>query len=260
MKFGCCFSLEDDRIFSLKEKGADYVEVNFSALADKTPKEIAQRGKGLEEIGLPCYAMNCMFPGHLPLVGEEVSIQRIRGYLEETFEKAALLGPKRLVFGSGKAREIPTGFSEERAFDQLTVLCAQLIAPLAQQYGLVCAIEPLNRGETNCISTCGEGFRLVQAVNSPAIRLLVDLYHFDLEQEPLSSLAHYQGTLAHAHIASAKNNRAIPQPGDGEDYQAFFQALSQAAYDQALSLEGNFPSLDAVASSFAYLRKVAQEI
>ena len=92
-------------------------------------------------------------------------------------------------------------------------------------------------------------------MDKTSIRLLVDLYHFDLEREPRASLAGYRGLLAHAHIASAKNGRLFPQPGDGEDYASFFRALQEAGYEGSLSLEGSVKGdfLEFAGSSIRYL-------
>lgn len=258
MKFGCCFDLDDDKILQLRQAGADYVELNFSALAQKTAVQTESRARQLKAAGLPCYAMNVLFPGCLPLTGEQVDYTAIDSYLRDAFEKAVLLAPKRLVFGSGQAKMVPSGFPKEEAFTQLVTLCREHLAPLAEQYGLLCCIEPLNRGECNIINTCAEGMELVRRTNSPSIRLLVDLYHFDLEKEKLSSLQNYRGFLEHAHIASAKNSREIPHEGDGEDYSAFFKALQAVGYDGSLSLEGSISGdpLRDITDSLSYLRAV----
>ncbi|MFR8126029.1 MAG: TIM barrel protein [Acutalibacter sp.] len=92
-------------------------------------------------------------------------------------------------------------------------LCREHIAPAAAAHGITCCVEPLNRKETNILTTSGECFRLVEAVNHPNLQLLVDLYHFDLEGESLSALEGYRGRLGHCHIASAQNSRLVPQPG-----------------------------------------------
>ena len=102
-------------------------------------------------------------------------------------------------------------------------------------------MEPLNQKETNILTTSGECFRLVEAVNHPNLQLLVDLYHFDLEGESLSALEGYRGRLGHCHIASAQNSRLVPQPWDGQDYLPFFQALAAMGYEGRLSLEGRHP-------------------
>ncbi len=255
MKIGCCMSLFDDRIFSLSQAGADYVEIGISELNGHSREEILQRADALKASGLSCLAGNLLFPGGMPLVGEAVDREKTADYLSDVLDKAALLGIHTIVFGSGKARAVPEGYSREKTWEQLRSLCSQLIAPSAESRDIVCCIEPLNRGECNILNTCSESARLVREVDKTSIRLLVDLYHFDLEREPRASLAGYRGLLAHAHIASAKNGRLFPQPGDGEDYASFFRALQEAGYEGSLSLEGSVKGdfLEFAGSSIRYL-------
>ena len=100
----------------------------------------------------------------------------------------------------------------------------------------------------------------MQAVGRPGVQLLVDLFHFDLEQEPLSVISRYQGHLGHCHIASARNHRLLPQPWDGEDYLPFFQTLAAMGYEGRLSLEGDTRGgLSQIRSSLEYLQALASQ-
>ena len=181
-------------------------------------------------------------------------------YLEENLPKAAVFGVKTLVFGSGGARRVPEGFPQEEAFAQLVELCRDHIAPAVEAQGMVCCLEPLQRGECNILTSSQEAFQLVQAVGRPGVQLLVDLFHFDLEQEPLSVISRYQGHLGHCHIASARNHRLLPQPWDGEDYLPFFQALQSIGYTGRLSLEGDTRGgLWQARSSLAYVKELARQ-
>ena len=215
MRFGCCVSLLDDTILRLPQAGADYAETGFSTLRDLSLAQCRERAQALEEAGVPVPVMNLLFPGDLALVGPRADLPAVEDYLDQGLEKAALFGVKKLVFGSGGARRVPEGFPKEAAWEQLLALCREVIAPRMEQRGMVCCIEPLNQGECNILNTCAEGFRLAQAVDRPGVRLLVDLYHFDLEEEPRPSLEQYRGYLCHAHIASAKNGASSPCPGTG---------------------------------------------
>lgn len=255
MRFGCCVSLLDDTILRLPQAGADYAETGFSTLRDLSLAQCRERAQALEKAGVPVPVMNLLFPGDLALVGPGVDLPAVEDYLDQGLEKAALFGAKKLVFGSGGARRAPEGFPKEAAWEQLLALCREVIAPRMEQRGMVCCIEPLNQGECNILNTCAEGFRLAREADRPGVRLLVDLYHFDLEEEPRPSLEHYRGYLCHAHIASAKNGRLIPLPGDGEDYREFFRHLAAAGYQGEVSLEGNMPGgLEQIKASLTYLR------
>lgn len=257
MRFGCCVSLLDDTVLRLPQAGADYAETGFSTLRDLSLAQCRERAQALEEAGVPVPVMNLLFPGDLALTGSRADLPAVEDYLDQGLEKAALFGVKKLVFGSGGARRVPEGFPKEAAWEQLLTLCREVIAPRMERRGMVCCIEPLNQGECNILNTCAEGFRLAREADRPGVRLLVDLYHFDLEGEPRSSLEQYRGYLCHAHIASAKNGRLIPLPGDGEDYREFFRHLAAAGYQGEVSLEGNMPGgLEQIKASLTYLRSL----
>lgn len=256
MKIGCCLPLFDDRILTLRELGVDYAEIGLAPLAERPLVEIRERGKALREAGVPCLAANLLFPGSMRLTGENADHEGARAYLAEALPKAALLGVRTVVFGSGGARAVPEGFPKERAWTQLRALCADVLGPAFAENGMVCCIEPLRSGECNILNTCAETARLLGEVDRPEVQLLVDLYHFDMEGEARSTLPEYRGLLRHAHIASAKNGRNMPQAEDGEDYASFFSALRAAGYAGNVSLEGNMgePFAETVRRSAAYLK------
>mgnify|MGYP000367406485 CR=1 FL=1 len=151
-----------------------------------------------------------LFPWDFRLTGPQADFSAVFSYLEENLPKAQALGVKVVVFGSGGARRVPEGFPQEEAFAQLVELCREHIAPAAAAHGITCCVEPLNQKETNILTTSGECFRLVEAVNHPNLQLLVDLYHFDLEGESLSALEGYRGRLGHCHIASGTARTTSP--------------------------------------------------
>lgn len=256
MKIGVCLSVFDDKITRFNELGADYIETNLTQLSEHGFSEIEQRAKLLSSIGAECYSANCFFPGDIRLTGEGVNTERISEYIEDVFAKAAILGLKIAVFGSGRARAVPEGFSRAAAHDQLKRLLGDIIAPTAEKHGIICCIEPLRHEETNVFNTCTEAAGLIREVNSKSVRLLVDLYHMDMEKEPHESLLECGDILSHAHIASAKNARNIPQPGDGEDYGEFFSILKKLGYQGGISLEGGAGEdfCKGVKSSVSYLR------
>lgn len=258
MKIGVCLSVFDDKIKRFPDLRADYIETNLTQLSEHSFSEIAERKKLLSSLGAECYSANCFFPGDIRLTGEGVDYPRITEYIEDVFAKAEILGLKIAVFGSGKARAVPEGFPQNAALDQLKRLLGDIIAPAARKHGIVCCIEPLRHEETNVFNTCTETAKLIREVNSKSIRLLVDLYHMDMEKEPRESLLTQGDILHHAHIASAKNARNIPREGDGEDYGEFFAILKKIGYQGGIALEGGAGEdfCEGVKSSVSYLRSL----
>ena len=239
-KFGICTSFRDkEKLLLAKKAGAEYIEANFCDLSKADDEAIKDFIAFSKAEHLPCYTANCMFPGELKLVGPEVNYTAIDEYLDNAGEKFAKIGGQTVVFGSGGARRCPEGWSYETATEQLIRVCAEHISPYMKKFGLTCAIEPLNSKECNMVTTAKRGYEICKAANSPEVKLLIDMYHFDTENEPLNSILDYKGYLQHIHIANARNERKYPKFSDTTDYKAFLDILKKAGYPTGLiSLEG----------------------
>ncbi len=238
--FGVCTGFDDkDRLLKAKAAGAQYYEVSFGGLSKATEDEIKEFYDFTKSEAVPCLASNGMFPGEMKLVGPDVDYFVIDEYLDKTAARLAFLGGKTVILGSGGARRCPDDFSFDTATEQFVQLCAEHVAPYMKKYGLTCAIEPLRSGECNLITTAKRGFEICKAANVPEVKLLIDLYHFDMENEERESILDYKGYIQHIHVASATNERKYPKPDDGTDYKNFIDLLRAIDYGPKLiSLEG----------------------
>ena len=241
MKIGCCITYKDSaKIRLAKELGFDFIETGLSSFDKATVDDVAAFQAVLDETGLPCPAVNCFFPGYIRLTGENADFNAAKEYMERIFELVRPIGIEQVVFGSGGSRKVPEGFAKEKATEQLITFCRDYVAPTVGKFGITCCIEELNKKECNIVNSCAEAMEIVRAVDRPEIRLLVDLYHVDMEAEPVDTLVGYAGYITHVHIASAKNARAFPAAGDGEDYARFFGILRRADYkNERISIEGS---------------------
>jgi D-psicose/D-tagatose/L-ribulose 3-epimerase len=219
-----------------KAAGFDYVEVgvrNFARLDDAKWTEYQAKHKA---VGIPTPVANNFIPSELKVVGPEVDKAKQDEYVAQAFDRAKVLGIKTIVFGSGGARKVPDGFSQDEAWKQL-VEFAKRIAPEAKKRGIVVAVEPLQKGETNTINTAAEGLKWVKAVNHPNFQLMVDFYHLSLENEDPAILVSAKKNIKHIHIANPAG-RLFPMSADEFDYSKFFDALKKAGYKGGVSVEG----------------------
>ncbi len=265
MKFtyGVCIGKDASKVEILKKIGCDFCEVGFSALADASDSEVQAMADQCKKHGIACLSANGFIPARIRLTGPDADDAVILKYLEKSFKKLSVLGLKSVIFGSGGARNIPEGFSREEAKAQIVHFLGDLAAPIAEKYGIIIGIEELNDKESNVLNTCAEAMEYVREVNSPYVKLLVDLYHVLLMGESVESLADYKGCISHVHIASPSQNRHVPAPTDPEDYAQFFRVLRAAEYESgAISLEGNFGDSFEKSSRIAveYLRSIEAKI
>lgn len=242
MRFGCCCSL--DQAATVQAAGFDYLETTVVSLLPEADETVfAPLLAHYQAAPLPVWACNVFLPGDLKVVGPAVDWPRVERYVHTALRRVRLIGANLVVFGSGRARQVPEGWERAAAQRQL-VDFLQLVAEAAEKSSLTLAIEPLNRQESNILNSVAEAVALAEQVNRPSVRVLADFYHMDEEQEPLEHLTDYAAWLAHVHVADT-GRRA---PGLGVyPYAEFVQQLRQAKYSGLVSIECRWQDLAAEA-------------
>ena len=111
----------------------------------------------------------------------------------------------------------------------------QEICEIAEKYGIVIALEPLNRFETDFINTIEQGVDLINLVGSSALKIHADTFHMNIEEEnTASSLMKFGDYIGHIH-ASANHRGIIGK--DQIDWIAFFKALKEINYKGDIAIE-----------------------
>jgi D-psicose/D-tagatose/L-ribulose 3-epimerase len=239
MSLGLCLKVADLEL--AQGAGYDYVELSASevnALGDAEFQTLVARVKASP---IPVRAANVFLPGTLKVTGPQLDVARQTEHVERTLGRLSALGVETLVFGSGKAREVPEGFSREEAFAQL-VAFGRLAAEAASRKGIVVVLEPLRRQETNIINTAGEGLKLVDAVDRPAFQIMVDFYHLTLEGEDPAVLVTAGRRLRHIHVANP-DGRVFPRVETEAAYAPFFARLREIGYTGGVSVEAGTKDL-----------------
>ncbi|MDR1060164.1 MAG: sugar phosphate isomerase/epimerase [Clostridiales bacterium] len=256
MKIGICAPIGQLRQFD--EMGFDYIEPAVVSLMDMDAGALGEARRILDGSRIKAEACNVLFPGRIALVGPDADPGAAESYLRDAVGRAAQIGAKCLVFGSGASRRAPAGFDAAAARSQLRDAIA-LAGEIARENGVLIAIEPLNAGETNQINSVSDGLRMAREIGMDSVGLLADFYHMRVEREPMSSLLPCGGALLHAHIARGEG-RTYPLSGGEDIYGEFFAALGAIAYSGRVSIEGSSPAIGEDApKSLAFLRACAAE-
>jgi len=237
-----------------REAGFDFIEGAVgSVLKPAEPEEAFLTAfEEVKNSPLPCRALNCFIPAHLKITGPDVDLAALEAYCATAFERAQRAGISIIVFGSGGARHIPEGWERKRGRLQIVEFLRR-IAPEAARRGVTVVIEPLRSAESNIINTVAEGAAIAREVNAPAIRLLVDAYHWASENEPATDIIEHADLLVHAHIATYPN-RLLPGM-EPTDFTSFLAALHEANYVGGLSIEaGGDRTLETLCAAKAELK------
>ncbi|SCL35689.1 Sugar phosphate isomerase/epimerase [Micromonospora rhizosphaerae] len=185
--------------------------------------------------------------------------KRTLQYLRALTELCGDLGGEVLVFGSPGQRSTPPGMSAETARKRALQTFGAWAA-LAEQVGVTVCLEALPAEETDFMNTTAEVVGLVEAVRSPALRMVLDVKSMSSERTPIPELI----DLAAPHLAYVQANDANRRgPGFGDtDFVPIFKALGGVGYDGWISVEAfDFsPSVDEMAAaSRQYLATAAAE-
>jgi len=240
--FGVCAGPERAQI--VRQAGYDFIECGVTShLAPLSGAErFEQTRQLLAAAGITPEAFN-VFVGGVQLTGPDVDRKSVEAYVRTALERARSLGAQTIVFGSGGARRVPDGFARPSAWDQLAEFLT-MTGPIAQEHGIIIAIEPLATKECNIINSVSEAVELARRVNHPSIRVLADIYHMFADGESYSAVSEAGDLLAHVHLSDPQTRKA---PESGREPDSFLGALKKAGYDGRISLECAWDDFDSQA-------------
>lgn len=254
MEYGVCVGV--DLVEAVKRSGFSYFEwtVGSYLQPSEEDEEFLRARKSVAKAPLPCPAVNVFIPGSLKITGPEVSFGALTTYVETAIRRAYEAEIETIVFGSGGARRVPDGYPRQSAVEQL-VQFGTMVAKTAERYGVLVAVEHLNRQECNILTSVQEAAEYVRKVDHPSFRLLVDAYHWAKENEPVESILNNGDLIIHAHIATPANRK--PPGVETFDFVPFLEALKQVGYDRRLSIEARLEDIDVeLIQAFEYLNRV----
>ena len=223
--------------------GLDYLEANVAGflVPEADDSTFAAQRAAADTLGLPVYSANGFFPRDIKVVGPEADLERAGRYAETAIRRAAEAGLKILVLGSSRSRTIPEGFPREEAENQFLSLLKGM-APVAEECGVIVAIEPLQESETNFINRVSEGAEMARRVGSPNICVIADFFHMARVGEGPEGILGAADKLVHCHIAEVRDRTA---PGvDGDDFTPYLRALKEIKYAGGISFEGKWGDVD----------------
>ena len=237
---GCTASI--DQAQQVADAGFDFLEVNIQGVLQGNTPDADWQPPEIDKLPLPIEAANCLIPGNMPVIGPNRDLAALKTYMQRVGKRAKQVGIEYLVFGSGGARKRPDNVDEVTADDQL-VEFLKLAGDACGPHGVKIVIEHLNTGETNTINKLAKARHLCDRAHHKAVGLLVDSYHWGLEQEIDQSILDLGDRLWHVHLAEPIDR--IQPGGHGRsdkafDFETFFTLLQKINYDERLSLECKF--------------------
>jgi D-psicose/D-tagatose/L-ribulose 3-epimerase len=109
------------------------------------------------------------------------------------------------------------------------------VAKRAESEGVVFAVEPVNRYETDFANTSRQVTTLVEAVSSKAVGIMLDTFHMSMEEAKVdAAIKHAAKHLVH--FQANENNRGFVGAGQ-VDWTLVARALKAVNYRGPITLE-----------------------
>ncbi len=243
-----------DLLPQIKAHGFDGIEATLISPEDFAAGAIRC---ALDENQLECTVCS-VFPSGLSLITDDPAVRtKTVAHLSDCIKQTAEAGAK-LIAGP---LYCPVGFLPGRRRTtqewDWAIEGYQQLGPVLKSYSVDLCIEPLNRFETFFLNTTADAVALCEAVGDPAIGILWDTFHANVEEKNLPAALRLGGEHI-KHVHTCENDRGIPGTGH-VDWPGVFQALASIGYDGWLTIESFGFALGDLAAAASIWRDLAPD-
>lgn len=251
------FNAETTNLFpKIKNMGYDAVEI---PVEDPSLIDAKKVKKALAENGLKPIVCGA-FGTTRDLTHDDPSYHQTSfDYIEASLEITAELGAKFLAgpmySAVGKARLVSPEQKKiewDRAVTNLHKVCQ-----MAESRGLEIALEALNRFETDLINNSEDLMRLINDINHPAAKVLMDGFHMNIEEPNIEKAFQTVGDKL-IHVQVSENYRGTPGTGQTrwDDYK---KGLESVGYTGTVSIESFTPEIKELAGAVCIWRPLVPD-
>lgn len=244
MKFGTLYSYWGNEwacdylktAAKVAELGFDVLEVGADHVCHMTDQELEELRAVAEDYGLTL-TTNCGPAREYDMASSDPAVRKHGlAYLQAILKNMAKL--RSPVLAGAIYSFWPCDFKEtdkEAAWER-SIAGMKELAGTAEDLGIECSLEVLNRNETFILTDCREAVEYCKLVGSPNVNILLDTYHMNIEEDSMAGAIHLAGSLlGHFHVG--ENNRKLPGMNNSLDWAGIGKALREIHYDKAVVME-----------------------
>jgi D-psicose/D-tagatose/L-ribulose 3-epimerase len=237
-----------------KSMGFDIVEIPIEA---ETDIDYAKAAEFYKRLGLKCVVCAVMGASRDPAHEDEAIQKGGVAYLKHLIDATATMGGS-LVAGpvySAVGRQWQATPEQRKRDLERCAKNLKEVAKHAEAKGVSIAIEPLNRFETSFINLTEQAVELMKMVGSPAMKLMIDTFHGNIEEKSLGRALELAGRdLVHVH--ANENDRGTPGSGHVA-WAEIGAALKKIKFSGSLSIESFTTEVKEIARAAAVWRPLA---
>ncbi|MBA3867800.1 MAG: sugar phosphate isomerase/epimerase [Anaerolineae bacterium] len=235
----------------VKKMGFDILEIPIEGTFDLDYTVGAQILKDNGLTGTMCAAMG---PDR-DLIHDDGKIRENgMNYIRHCIDAANTMGITNIVgpiySAVGRVWQQP---ADERVHDlDLLVTNLKDLSAYAADKGAVLCIEPLNRFETSFINLASQAVEVIDRVDSPSCKIMLDTFHMNIEEKSLGDAIRLAGSRM-VHFHACENDRGAPGSGN-VTWPDVAQALRDIHYDGPVVIESFTSKVKSIARAAAIWR------
>lgn len=221
----------------VKKLGFDILEVNSGTVTRMSDRERDRLKDAAKRQGIEltfCIGLTAEYD-----IASESAATRRRGiaFLKQQAEMLRYMEAKELggiIYSSWPGR-LPGGFKDKRPATDRSVRSMKEVIKTVEDCGVLFNVEVVNRFEQYLLNTCDEALEYVRRVGSGHLKILLDTFHMNIEEDsPYKAIVNAGDKLGHLHIGE-QNRRA---PGRGRiPWEEIARALRRIHYAGSIVME-----------------------
>jgi len=217
--------------------GFDILEVATGAFYLENDAFFRELGNAARQNGIRLTGGYGPRPEHNLASKDSAAVEKAFAFYADMFRKMELAGIDRL--GGALYSYWPVDFHapmDKPGDTARSIERMKHLADMATDHGITLGMESLNRFEGYMINECYECVDYVKAVGKPNVKVMLDTFHMNIEEDSMIDAIHLAGSLlGHFHVGEA--NRRPPRPGGRIDWTAIGQALKDIDYQGDIVME-----------------------
>lgn len=238
----------------LANGGFDMIELPLEAIDGFDYQEAAAV---IKDYGLGVSTCAAMGPDRDLIHGDTAIQDNGKAYIRHCIDAAQMLGASNLVgpiySAVGRCWQMTEA---ERARDtDLLVKQLKELGDYAADHGVVLGIEPLNRFETSFINLASQVIEVVDRVDSPGCKIMLDTFHMNVEERSLGDAIRAAGSRM-VHLHACENDRGAPGSGH-VPWNDVAQAVKDINFDGPVVIESFTAKVKSIARAAAIWRAMA---
>lgn len=244
MKYGIYFAYwekewnadQKSYISKVKKLGFDILEISCAMLKNISNEELVEMREMARAEGVTLTAGYGPGPSENLASSDEAVVKNAVAFYTDILKKLEILDIHTL--GGGIYSYWPVDYTkpiDKEGDFKRSVKNVRTVGKIAQECGVDYCLEVLNRFEGYLLNTCAECRQFVEEVDVPAVKIMLDTFHMNIEEDSMTEAILLAGDrLGHFHVG--ENNRRLPGKGKLPWYQ-IGSALRAIGYDKNIVME-----------------------